>query len=205
MNSPEVFDRIYFEDGIKAGVSGYENYRWLPERLHREARAVISLLGIEPKQTVLDFGCAKGFMVRALREYGINAYGCDISRYALSTADKSIKKYLTHDIPDRNFDFIISRNTLEHIEKWELEKILKKFLTITENLFFTVPLIDPQTGDYVMQMPDKTHKIKWTNVQWMSFVDKCGWRYVTNYPKVEGLHKNFDNFPNAIGFYVCKK
>jgi cyclopropane fatty-acyl-phospholipid synthase-like methyltransferase len=200
----EIYDKIYFEDGVKHGVSGYENYRWLPQRIYREIRAVINLLGIEPNQSVLDFGCAKGYWVKGFREYGVRAFGCDISTYAISKADKAVKKYLTLTIPNRKFDYVVSRNTFEHLDEKELGKVLKWFTRITKTLFFTVPLVDPQTKDYVMQMPDVTHKIRWTSAQWMSFAEKHGWVYTTSYPHVEGLHDNFKNYPNAMGYYLCK-
>jgi cyclopropane fatty-acyl-phospholipid synthase-like methyltransferase len=201
----EIYDKDYFENGVEIGKSGYTNYRWLPERAYREVRAVINLLGIEPGQTVLDFGCAKGYWVRAFREYGINAYGCDTSDYALSNADDNVKDFLTKDIPDRKFDFIVSRNTFEHIDAEELAIILKKFATLTDVLFFTVPLIDPQTRDYVMQMPDITHKIRWTNSQWLTFVEDCGWIHTNAFPFIDGLHDNLRQYPNSIGYYLVKQ
>lgn len=201
----EIFNKDYFENGIKLGCSGYENYRWLPQRIHREVRAVINLLGIEPGQDLLDFGCAKGYWVRGFREYGIQAFGYDISKYAIENADESIKKFITSKFYEDNFDYIVSRNTFEHLDEEELEQRLKQFLEMTDTVFFTVPLIDPRTGDYAMQMPDVTHKIRWTNAQWMSFCEKCGWKEVTNFNYVEGLHDNFKNYPNAMGFYLLKK
>jgi protein-L-isoaspartate(D-aspartate) O-methyltransferase len=201
----EIYDKDYFENGIKMQKSGYENYRWLPDRIYKEVRAVINLLGIEPGQTVLDFGCAKGYWVRGFREYGINAFGCDTSDYALLTADETVRAYLTKDIPDRKFDYIVSRNTFEHLSEKELERVLKKFTKMTNIIFFTVPLINPQTKEYVMQVPDITHKIRWTNAQWLTCAEKCGWIHTTNYPNINGLHENFKNYPNAMGFYVVSK
>ena len=199
------YNKDYFEDGIKTGISGYENYHWMPERIHREIRAVINLLGIEPGQTVLDFGCAKGYWVRGFREYGIDAFGCDVSDYALGAADKSVKKFLTSKVPNRKFDYIVSRNTFEHLTEDDLKKLLKKFLKMTDVVFFTVPLVDPKTGDYVMQVPDVTHKIRWTNSQWLICAENCGWKDVTGHLSVEGLHDNFKNYPKAMGFYIIKK
>jgi SAM-dependent methyltransferase len=201
----DIYDKDYFENGIKLGCSGYENYHWLPQRIYREVRAVINLLGIEPKQTVLDFGCAKGYWVRGFTEYGINAYGYDISKYAIDNADESIKPFVVNKFPTYEFDYIVSRNTLEHLDEEELEQRLKQFLDMTNTVFFSVPLIDPRTGDYMMQETDITHKIRWTNAQWMSFCEKCGWKEVINYPHVEGIHDKFKNYPNAMGFYVLKK
>ena len=44
-------------------------------------------------QTVLDVGCACGHLVKALRNLGIEAYGVDVSEYALENADESISNY----------------------------------------------------------------------------------------------------------------
>lgn len=201
---PEIYDEEYFEYGLSTGKSGYENYRWLPDRLYGEARAVIKLLGINPKSSVLDFGCAKGYMVKALRHYNIESFGCDISKYALENSDTEIKEFLSNDIPSKKFDFVVSRNTFEHIEECELVLVMKRLIDVSSTMFFTVPLVDPRTGDYVMQMPDSTHKIRWTNAQWMSFCEKCGWKYVASYPHVDGFHENYRQYPNAMGFYVLK-
>jgi len=202
---PEIYDKDYFENGIKLGCSGYENYRWLPQRIYREIRAVINLLGIEPQQSVLDFGCAKGYWVRGFREYGIRAFGFDISEYAIQNCDKDVELIVSNKFVEDKVDFIVSRNTLEHLDEKELEQRLKQFLIMTNTVFFTVPLIDPRTGDYVMQETDITHKIRWTNAQWMSFCEKCGWKEVISFNHIEGLHDKFKNFPNSMGFYLLKK
>ena len=75
-----IFDEKYFEDGVRNRVSAYENYRWMPERTIREASSIINAIKFD---TVLDYGCAKGFMVYAMRLLGKDAYGVDISEYAI--------------------------------------------------------------------------------------------------------------------------
>jgi cyclopropane fatty-acyl-phospholipid synthase-like methyltransferase len=202
---PEVYDKDYFENGIKKGISGYENYRWLPKRIYREVRAVINLLGIEPTQTVFDYGCAKGYWVKGFQDYNINAEGYDISKYAIEHCHPDVRYWVYNDFLYKKYDFIVSRNTFEHLTEKELEEKLKQFLKITDTVFFTVPLIDPRTGDYVMQETDITHKIRWTNAQWMSFCEKCGWKEVISYNHIEGLHDKFKNYPNSMGFYLLKK
>jgi SAM-dependent methyltransferase len=202
----EIYDEDYFERGIQTGKSGYENYRWMPERIYKEVRVVINLLGINPKDKVLDFGAAKGFWVRGFRDYGIDAFGVDISEYALSHSDDYVKDYLSKypEIPDMKFDFIVSRNTLEHIEESELEKILTRFYELTNVVFFTVPLVDPITRKYIMQMLDTTHKIFWTNEEWILFCEKCGWK-VENLFKLKGVHDKWESYPNSMGFYILRK
>ena len=47
---------------------------------------------INPK-TVLDVGCAAGYLVAALRDRGVEAYGIDVSEFAISCAREDIKPY----------------------------------------------------------------------------------------------------------------
>ncbi|MDH3324467.1 MAG: methionine biosynthesis protein MetW, partial [Candidatus Peregrinibacteria bacterium] len=93
MGTPN-YDAEYFENGIASGKSGYQDYRWMPERTIKFAHKIIKELGLRDGDKVLDFGCAKGYLVKAFRILDIDAYGCDISRYAISEADKDIAPYL---------------------------------------------------------------------------------------------------------------
>ena len=72
----KVFDEKYFEDGVRNRVSAYEQYRWMPERTIREASSIINNIEFDK---VLDFGCAKGFLVYAMRLLGKDAHGVDVS------------------------------------------------------------------------------------------------------------------------------
>jgi len=82
------FDATYFATGC--GLPYERNAHWLgffggiADRIVRE---------INPR-TALDAGCAMGFLVEALRERGVEAYGVDISEYAISQVHPSVKPYL---------------------------------------------------------------------------------------------------------------
>lgn len=70
-------------------------------------------------RTVLDAGCAMGFLVEALRERGVEAYGVDISAYAIDQVAPAIKPYcrvgsLTDPLP-RRYDLIVSIEVIEHL------------------------------------------------------------------------------------------
>ena len=71
--SGEFFDENYFEKGRETGKSWYENYRWMPQRSFREALAIIDCLELNEKSYVLDVGCSKGYLVKALRELEIKS------------------------------------------------------------------------------------------------------------------------------------
>jgi len=72
----------------------------------------------------LDIGCAKGFLVKAFRDLGIEAWGVDVSEYALSSAPDDIRPNLhkvdlnREPLPfeDQYFDFITFLGTIEYLD-----------------------------------------------------------------------------------------
>ena len=116
MNS-NYFDEDYFERGIETGKSGYQNYHWIPELTIPFTMAMIDYLGINRYDTVLDWGCAKGYTVKALRMLGRLSWGVDISPYALRNIDHEVEKYCCHVefLMKYYFDFCIAKDVFEHI------------------------------------------------------------------------------------------
>ena len=88
-NMKEVFDKDYYENGVSKGISGYTNYHYRPEYVFPVAQKIKNHFG---PFTVLDYGAAKGYLVKALRLLDVNAYGYDISKYAVENADPQIKR-----------------------------------------------------------------------------------------------------------------
>ena len=111
MYNREEFDLEYFEQGPMTGKSLYTNYRWLPELTLPMCHHIITYFGITADARILDFGCAKGFVVQGLRMLGYEAYGVDVSEYAISQAPKETNGYVKKIEPfeslEGNFDWII--------------------------------------------------------------------------------------------------
>ena len=61
---------------------------------------------IKPRR-VLDVGCAKGFLVEALRDRGVEAFGIDVSEYAIGEVRPDIRAIL----PGRLGHGALRRNT----------------------------------------------------------------------------------------------
>ena len=75
--------------------------------------------------SVLDAGCAMGFLVEAFWDRGIYCEGFDISEYAIANVRRDMKDYcsvgsLTTPIP-RRYDLITCIEVLEHLFPQELE------------------------------------------------------------------------------------
>jgi Methyltransferase domain len=172
-----LFDEKYYEDGINNHISGYENYRWMPERTIREATSIIEKINFE---TVLDFGCAKGFMVYAMRLLGKDAYGVDISDYAVKAGMPEVKEYLSviNGVDDikGNYDLIMAKDVLEHVPYDVLPSILKAFRIRCRNILVAVPLGDNKKFRIRQYEMDITHVIREPEEFWLKALGDAGFK-----------------------------
>lgn len=101
--------------------------------------------GIQPG-TVLDAGCAMGFLVEQLRAHGIEAWGVDISEYAIGKAHESIREFVwvgsvTEPFPSR-YDLIVSIEVLEHLPKEASEQAVAIICQHTDDVLFSSTPLD---------------------------------------------------------------
>src|SRR3954471_19451688 len=82
-----LFDDYYYAHGCGAPYRRDEN--WLAQ-FGRIADAIVR--EVEP-QTALDVGCAIGLLVETLRQRGIEAFGVDVSEYAIEQVHPSVREY----------------------------------------------------------------------------------------------------------------
>ena len=88
-----------------------------------ELRLIIDYL--RPK-TVLDYGCGKANLIKALSEI----YS-DIQFYGY---DPAVEMYNT--LPVEKADLVINTDVLEHIPENELDSVVSKIASISDNAFF---------------------------------------------------------------------
>jgi len=108
-------------------------------------------------QTVLDAGCAMGFLVEALRDRGVEAYGIDISEYALAQVREDIRPYcrkasVTAALK-RKYDLIVCIETLEHLPKRDAEHAVQNFCAHTGDVLFSSTPHDYKEATHVNVMP----------------------------------------------------
>ena len=115
------FGYEYWDGDRKYGYGGYRyDGRW-----RSVARDMIEHFGLQPGMRVLDVGCGKGFLVKDLMLEcpGLEAFGLDISRYALMNCEKEVigRLHLGDAVnlpfPDRSFDCVISLNTIHNLTR----------------------------------------------------------------------------------------
>lgn len=206
------FDEDYFLRGIETGKSNYQNYRWLEQRTISFAKSLISVLDIQTGETVLDFGAALGFTVKALKRLGVDAWGYDISEWAVKNCDEEVKHRIHSTIQHRYYDHVFAKDVFEHIEPVILASMLPDLLAMVgKTMLIMVPLSDAKgSGKYLRKEDnlDATHIIRWPLELWMSFVQGCvnGEQFtVSGSWHVPGLKPTSLSYMKSCGFVLLRK
>lgn len=87
-------------------------------------------VGLRPR-SVLDVGCAMGMLVEGLRDQGVDAWGLDVSAYAISQARADIRAFCrvgsAADEFERDYDLITCIEVLEHLPAAEADRAVANF------------------------------------------------------------------------------
>lgn len=118
-NSPAFYDHDYFE-GVTRQSPPHTRERIYPQAL----RTAAFLSRRWTPKRVLDLGCAKGYLVEALRDMGVGAvFGLDVSFYAVSHSEASVRgRLIVADVrggvPLRSAccDLITALDLFEHLD-----------------------------------------------------------------------------------------
>lgn len=132
---PSRFDGPYFRGDWRADGNTYT----YEKRKEIEGQHPELIKAVFPTMSVLDVGCGPGYLVRMLKELGVDAGGCDPSPTAVQmAADRTVIHMATKDVPDRIADVAICREVIEHLEVaaipemvCDLFRVARKFVYIT--------------------------------------------------------------------------
>ena len=108
-------------------------------------------------KTVLDAGCARGYLVAELRKRGVEAYGVDISTYAIESAPSEIAPYLcvqslTDPLPKhfpQKFDLVVSLEVLEHMFPEDGKQAINNLCSYTDTILFSSTPYDLENTTHV--------------------------------------------------------
>lgn len=182
-----VYNKQYYEEYDMDGICvNYQQSQQLTAFFKKIAQRIVE--DLHPK-TVLDGGCAMGHLVAALRDLGVEAYGVDISEYAISMVREDVRPFcavgsladpLPAAFPER-FDLIVSLEVLEHLTKPEGQKAIANLCAHTDQFLFC------STPD---DFEDPTHINVQPTAYWADLFAQ------------NGLFRNFDYTPSYITSYA---
>jgi 2-polyprenyl-3-methyl-5-hydroxy-6-metoxy-1,4-benzoquinol methylase len=122
---------LWLADGHGSG-SGSVPYRWGEpywEEFYRHIAGEI-VLRLHP-QTVLDAGCAIGFLVKSFRDLDVDAVGFDASAWAISQVLDEARSFcwmgsVTDELPE-DYDLITCIEVLEHVNPKDAASAVANF------------------------------------------------------------------------------
>lgn len=205
-----IYNEDYYEHGVELGISGYSHYRWMPELTIPMCHEMVIQLGINKNETILDFGCAKGYLVKGFRCLHLTAFGVDISEYAVSQSPEDVKPFLTVLKPDQDlegvfstrFDWIIAKDVLEHVPYENLQSILKSLRRIGCKLFVVCPLGDGKKYVIPEYEKDITHIIRENLDWWKTQLQEAGFSVTKALYKMPNIKENWAHYAFGNGFFV---
>lgn len=195
------FDADYFEHGIKSNWKG--GYTWESfGGLFRETAQFLVEMFPEAR-TFYDAGCAKGFLVKSLRESGRDAWGGDFSAWALDHADEPAKPFL--DKVDvvcgvRRSDVLVALHLLPHLTEPQVDAFLAIARENTTQAMVAVIVTYEHPGD--RPAGDLGHITRRPLPWWRERFVRAGWRQ-------DPLHECFEvacqrhALPRRMNWTMC--
>jgi SAM-dependent methyltransferase len=206
------YDEDYFERGIVSGVSLYTNYRWIPELTIPMCSDLVYQLDIPYNASILDYGCAKGYSVKALRLLHRESYGVDISEYAIENCASDVKEYVkvlgkNKKIPllhnKKKYDWCFAKDVLEHVQHQDLSATLENIREVCDNLFVAVPLGDGEKYFCETFELDKTHIIREDLEWWSDKLVEAGFNVKEAKYRMDYIKENYAKYEKGNGFFIC--
>ena len=207
-----MYDKDYYERGVESGKSLYSNYRWIPELTIPMCSELISQLKIKETDSVLDFGCAKGYLVKALRLLHRDAYGVDVSDYAINQCKEGVRDYTQLVEPrgpypvlcnQERYDWVIAKDVLEHVCYDDINMVLSQLSIVSNNVFIAVPLGDGRKYVVDSYELDKTHIIREDLGWWTELLEKY-FTVINKTYKMNHIKENYQQYEKGNGFFILQ-
>lgn len=134
------YTKAYYENyAFGSKTINYKKSKEITLFFQNAARLIVNKY--HPK-TVLDVGCAMGGLVEQLRILGVEAYGIDVSQYALKHVIPGVKSFcenasILDSLPEnfpKSYDMITCLDVLEELSEKDAKTALKKMCKYSDRL-----------------------------------------------------------------------
>jgi len=175
------FEKEFF-DGDRS--QGYGGFNYLPRFWQPVIPTLQQHFGLSASSSVLDVGCAKGFMMHDMAELipGITVKGIDVSAYAIATTIEDMRPHVqvadARKLPfdDNSFDVVISINTIHNLVLEECYEALREIQRVSKGRAYI-------TVDAYRSSEEKERMFAWNLTaqtimhvdEWKAFFSKVGY------------------------------
>ena len=174
------FGQEFFDGDRQYGYGGFKYFSrfWQPV-----IPTFQNHFGLTSSSSLLDVGCAKGFMLHDLVELipGITVSGVDVSDYAIEHAMEDVQSKVqvadARNLPfaDNSFDIVIAINTIHNLERGECAKALREIERVSrKGSFITVDAYRDDEEKERMFAWNLTAKTIMGVDEWVDFFEEVG-------------------------------
>lgn len=132
-----LFDSDYYEHGFGPVPYTHDQEQW-PKFFGGIAEQMIR--AVQPRR-VLDVGCAIGFLVGAFWDRGVEAWGIDVSSYAIDQVRRDLKPYCkvasAADGIEGRYDLITCIEVLEHMPEDQAALAMDSMTRAADTILFS--------------------------------------------------------------------
>lgn len=163
---------------------GYGGFNYMPRFWQPVIPTFQDYWQLDASSSLLDVGCAKGFMLHDLTELvpGMTVSGVDVSQYAIDNAIEDMKPHIqvanATDLPypDKFFDVVISINTVHNLEREDCGRALREIERVSRGQsFITVDAYRNDDEKKRMDAWNLTAKTIMSVDEWERFFDDVGY------------------------------
>jgi SAM-dependent methyltransferase len=175
------FGQEFFDGDRQYGYGGFKYFSRFWQPVIPTFQKHFSLTS---SSSLLDVGCAKGFMLHDLVELipGISVSGVDVSDYAIEHAMEDVQSNVqvadARNLPfaDNSFDVVIAINTIHNLEREDCAKALREIERVSrKGSFITVDAYRDDEEKERMFAWNLTAKTIMSVDEWVAFFDEVGY------------------------------
>ena len=182
ISTARKFGKDFFDGDRKFGYGGF-NYN--PKYWNEVVKDFFNFYNLKENSTILDVGCAKGFMLfDFLKNYpNLKVKGIDISQHAIDNSKSEVSQFLDVgnakklSFEDNSFDLVISINTVHNLEIDECKIAIKEIQRVSnKNSFITVDAYRNNKEKEKMYKWNLTAKTIYSVKEWKVLFEQVGYK-----------------------------
>ena len=175
------FDKDFFDGDRRHGYGGFS---YMPRFWQPVIPTFQKHWGLNESSSVLDVGCAKGFMMYDMSQLipGITVKGIDVSRYAIYNTLETMRPHVqiadAKALPfdDKSFDVVISINTIHNLDREGCAQALREIERVAcSGSFITVDAYRNGEEKERMYAWNLTAQTIMSVDEWVAFFNEVGY------------------------------